>query len=142
MSEPRRLPAETTVYDCPLSTCDWAYAELPMTANELASSLAEPVLDVAMRRALTVEGEVAAHLAGHPLLEWVQEIGLLRGELGVYGQIRVTATDTGRIRAMHPDDGTYAAKEIAFPAGQSLPLSSIVAEFEQSNHLPRKARHG
>jgi hypothetical protein len=81
MSEPRQLPAETTVYDCPLSTCYWAYAELPMTAGELAASLAEPVLDVAMRRALAVENELTAHLAGHALLEWVQEIGRLRDKM-------------------------------------------------------------
>lgn len=129
------LPAGSTLYHCPLSACDWTHAELPMTAGELAASLAEPVLDVAVRRALAVEDEVAAHLAGHSLLEWVTEIGRLRGALGVYGRIRVTATDAGRIRASRPDDDTYAAREIAIAAGQSRSLAEIVAAFEHSNHL-------
>jgi len=138
MTETTPLPAGTALYRCPLSACDWTHAELPMTTGELMASLAVPVLDVAVRRARAVENEVAAHLAGHSLLEWVQEIGRLRRELDVYGRVRVHATDAGRVKAMHPDDGTYAAKAITFPAGRSPPLSSIVAEFEASNPPPEE----
>jgi hypothetical protein len=120
------FPAGTTLYHCPLPACGWTHAELPMTGEELA-------LDVAMRRALAVENEVAAHLAGHSLLEWVTEIGRLRGELGAYGKVRVVATDACRIRASHPDDGTYAAREIPFAAGQSRSLAEILAAFERSS---------
>lgn len=55
-------------------------------------------------------------------------------------KIRVHPDVTGhaRVRVTHPDDGTYAAKEIAFPAHQSVTLAEILAEFEDSNH-PGKA---
>jgi hypothetical protein len=78
MSETERLPAGTTVYHCPLSLCTWTHAELPISEEELAASLDCPVLDVALRRALAVENEVAAHLSSHTLLEWVTEIMRLR----------------------------------------------------------------
>jgi hypothetical protein len=52
--------------------------------------------------------------------------------------IRVSARDSGRIVAAHPDDGTYAAKEISFAAGQSRSLAEIIAAFEHSNHLDSK----
>ena len=134
------LPAGTNLYCCPLSTCDWTHAELPMTTEELMASLAEPVLDIAMRRALAVENEVAAHLAGHSLLEWVQEIGRAGLRLELFGEIRVVATDAGRIIASRPDDGAYAAREISFAAGQSRSLAEIAAAFEHSSHIPRRAR--
>jgi hypothetical protein len=127
------FPAGTTLYHCPLPACGWTHAELPITGEELAASLPEAAFDVAMRRALAVENEAAAHLAGHSLLEWVTEIGRLRGELGAYGKVRVVATDAGRIRASRPDDGTYAAREISFAAGQSRSLAEIAAAFERSN---------
>jgi hypothetical protein len=55
-------------------------------------------------------------------------------------KIRVLPDDTrtGRIRVTHPDDGTFWIKEVAFPAGQSVTLWEIYAEFEASNHLPKK----
>lgn len=57
-------------------------------------------------------------------------------------KIRVHPGDTGqgRVRATHPDDGTYAAKEIAFPAGQAVTLAEIVAAFEHSSHLGEASR--
>jgi len=58
--------------------------------------------------------------------------------------IRVSARDSGRIVATHPDDGTYAAKEISFAAGQSRSLAEVIAAFEHSNHLgsEKGAEHG
>jgi hypothetical protein len=48
-----------------------------------------------------------------------------------------------RVVATHPDDGRYWIKEVAFPEGQAVTLAEIVAEFEESNQLPRKVdRHG
>jgi hypothetical protein len=54
--------------------------------------------------------------------------------------IRVSARDSGRIVATHPDDGTYAAKEISFAAGSSRSLAEIIAAFERSNHLGSKEK--
>jgi hypothetical protein len=58
-------------------------------------------------------------------------------------QITVSSRpDRPRVVATHPDDGTYWVREIAFPEGQAVTLAEIVAEFEDSNHLPRARRHG
>jgi len=57
----------------------------------------------------------------------------------VLAQITVSSRpDRPRVVATHPDDGTYWIKEVAFPEGQSVTLAEIIAEFEASNHLPRK----
>jgi hypothetical protein len=58
-------------------------------------------------------------------------------------KIRVRPDDTGqgRVIATHPDDGTFAATEIAFPAGQAVTLALIVTAFEHSNR-PGEADRG
>jgi hypothetical protein len=80
MSDTEQLPAGTTLYHCPL--CEWTHAELPMSETELITSLGDPVLDVARRRAMAVEVQVASHLSTHPLAEWAREVTRLRDELG------------------------------------------------------------
>ncbi len=60
-------------------------------------------------------------------------------------EIRVEPDETGRhrVRVSHADDGTYVITAVSFPAGQFVTLAEIIAEFEGSNQLPRKAdRHG
>ncbi len=58
-------------------------------------------------------------------------------------KIRVRPGDTGqgRVIATHPDDGTFAATEIAFPAGQAVTLALIITAFEHSNR-PGEAGRG
>lgn len=90
MSEAERFPAGTALYHCPL--CDWTHTELPASETELISSLGDPVLDVAKRRAMAVEVQVASHLSTHPLAEWVAEVTRLRAEMNSLRRV-VTAAE-------------------------------------------------
>ena len=78
-ADPAPLPPGTVLYHCPL--CEWAHAEHPVSETELIASLGDPVLDLALRRAMAVEVQVASHLSTHPLTEWVREVARLREEL-------------------------------------------------------------
>ena len=62
----------------------------------------------------------------------IDEAARLNGLQQALDKITVHPDETGhgRVRASHPDDGTYVIKSVAFPAGQSVTLAQIVAEFE------------
>jgi hypothetical protein len=80
----------------------------------------------------------------HERPHWIalhNEVVRLRQQLAVLDRIHVVPHPAGspRVVVTHQDDGTYAFKEIAFAEGKTPTLAEIIAEFEQSNHLPRNA---
>jgi hypothetical protein len=74
MSESGQLPAGTTVYQCPLSACEWTYTQIPLSVEQLAASMGEPVFLAALREIMPTENAIRDHLETHTLVEWVQEV--------------------------------------------------------------------
>ena len=81
MSETGQLPAGTTVYQCPLRTCTWTYADLSPVEQKLWGFFDMPPGIALIQEMAVLEAGVEAHLETHSLLEWVTEIKDLRAEL-------------------------------------------------------------
>ena len=92
--ETERLPAGSTVWHCPLSSCEWMYAqpapgteiaETPSAPAGSAGTLSEAIEQVAFAAVmdwyLGAERVLEVHLRTHSLLEWVQEVQRLREAL-------------------------------------------------------------
>lgn len=125
MTETPGYPAGTSVWNCPLGTCEWAYAQ-PPPGTEPAEAPSAPVgyavtLDEAISQGVFAtmtdwlcgaDKVLEAHLKTHSLLEWVKEVTGLRGDLD-----RLLAVATVYVEAFQPDEmmtlpGKLALQEV------------------------------
>ena len=118
MSETGQLPAGTTIYECPLSACSWTYAQVPLTVEQLAASMDEPVIVTALRQVMPAENAIREHLETHTLLEWTQEIMALRYDLD-----QLLAVGTMYLEAFSPSElltlpGKLALQEVEAVIGR------------------------
>src|SRR5262245_42351331 len=125
MSETTRYPAGTFVWNCPLGTCEWAYAQ-PPPGTVTAETPSAPVgyaatLDEAISQGVFAtmtdwlsgaDKVLEAHLETHSLLEWVREVTDLRSDLN-----HLLAAATVYVEAFEPDEmmtlpGKLALQEV------------------------------
>jgi len=101
--ETASYPAGTTVWHCPLPTCEWTFAQAPPDPNAPAPAVAGATLDESISlSAFTIVREwyaaaevvLEAHLATHTTLEWVTEINRLTT---IMAKVTNELADTGRI---------------------------------------------
>jgi hypothetical protein len=111
----------------------------PLTAAALARLTPAEQGEFTMAAGQVAASQKPSMMTVVALVEMVQRlITEAAGTDAELAAIRLSARDSGRIVASRPDDGTYAAREISFAAGQSRSLAEIIAAFEHSNHLGSK----
>jgi hypothetical protein len=153
-SIPARLPASSigrmselpsaeitmpvTVYECPLAACPWKGTDPPPERDEVIASEAD-VWRVMRDRAVAAEEVVRAHLETHSLLEWVQEVMRLRGEL--------TATlesldDANRKMRREAVDSSYVVAALVRKLGGSVDVSDADMAGGQGMLVREPSVHG
>lgn len=81
-------PAHGTRYPCPVDNCDWYLDSPPVDPRITGSTLADVfgfgtfAVHAVNSRAQEVEREIAKHLAGHEVIEWVRTVERLRTAAG------------------------------------------------------------
>jgi hypothetical protein len=93
MSEPLtpyQFPSGTKIISyCPLSECSWQHHDGPLPEGS-GATIDEAVTDILTKHFAALEEICQAHLETHSLLEWVEEVTRLGGELA---KLRGIVTD-------------------------------------------------